>query len=233
MKIIFSQKWIEDKLKDYFEKDEITSEDLDKIKYLQIGDGFKGCFVFNFSNEEPFLPYRDPWGGDEWEDCTLKGEKIIKHFIEQVLSEEFDDYIDTEPYRFRLYNFIKENEELLEVAPEDNTGTLKEQYIRKKELKKALDKYHEQVVQFDYQESFDNSEVEDLWDKEIRKHILDDIRYFRRLKVLRVQGAALKDFSFVENLEELETLELAECTTETMCGIEKIGGLKQFCVWAN
>ncbi|MDE6713104.1 MAG: hypothetical protein K2K20_05155 [Lachnospiraceae bacterium] len=60
-----SLQWLEDELKKIFKKEQITSDDLEQIKYFSMRED--GDLIIEISLEEPPVPFSTPWGGDEWE----------------------------------------------------------------------------------------------------------------------------------------------------------------------
>lgn len=86
----FNQKWVEQALKNFFGKDNITQEDVSKIKYLQIGNDFGNNFVIALSEECPPEPFYNTDGGEEWA-LTFRDEKIQKFLEGSEDCEETED----------------------------------------------------------------------------------------------------------------------------------------------
>ena len=66
-KIEFTQKWIGDAVKKLLQKEDIYESDMEKIKYLRIGDcHFAYEYSLEMSTATPPEPYLgDPYCGDE------------------------------------------------------------------------------------------------------------------------------------------------------------------------
>lgn len=236
MEINFSQKWIEDKVKEALGKDIITTEDIEKIKYMLIGDSFSGYFTVSISCDEPHMPYYNPWGGDEWNCSTLNGSKIINGFVDHIKADtdnEFVDEVDRYVFMHNLEIYLEEHEDLQEEESEDGEVTLKEQYLRKKQREKAVEQYHNDVIETEYCEEIEDDDEADDWFRRTRDNIYKDLHLFTGLKVLRLQEVGLADFSFLQDLKKLEVLELAESDIYSLDGIENLKNLKQFCFWSN
>lgn len=66
-RIEFTQKWIGDAVKKLLQKDDIYESDMERIKYMRIGDcDFGGIYTIEMSTAAPPEPFCTTDGGDEW-----------------------------------------------------------------------------------------------------------------------------------------------------------------------
>lgn len=67
-KIEFTQKWIGNAVKKFLQKEDIYESDMERIKYMRIGDcNFGGEYTIEISTETPPDPFYTEDGGDEWD----------------------------------------------------------------------------------------------------------------------------------------------------------------------
>ncbi|MCR5120234.1 MAG: hypothetical protein K6B44_11545 [Lachnospiraceae bacterium] len=84
MSIRFENEWVEKAIRKALgvQKGEITEIDLDRVKYIRIGDvNRNGQLQVEVSTEEPPRPFVDTDGGDEWA-CCICGDDI-RRFLEE------------------------------------------------------------------------------------------------------------------------------------------------------
>ena len=84
MSIRFENEWVENAIKKALgvKEGEITETDLDRVKYIRIGDvNRNGQLQVEVSKEEPPRPFVDTDGGDEWA-CCICGDDI-RRFLEE------------------------------------------------------------------------------------------------------------------------------------------------------
>lgn len=66
------------------------------------------------------------------------------------------------------------------------------------------------MIETEYCEEIEDDDEVDDWFDRTRDNIYKDLHLFTGLKVLRLQEVGLADFSFLQDLNKLEVLELAE-----------------------
>ena len=97
-KIEFTQKWIGDAVKKLLQKEDIYKSDMERIKYMRIGDcDFGGEYTIEMSTATPPEPFCTTDGGDEWAmggGANVTG-RFIQLYIDYVKEEPFD-YIDSD-----------------------------------------------------------------------------------------------------------------------------------------
>ena len=97
-KIEFTQKWIGDAVKKLLQKEDIYESDMERIKYMRIGDcDFGGEYTIEMSTATPPEPFCTTDGGDEWAmggGANVTG-RFIQLYIDYVKEEPFD-YIDSD-----------------------------------------------------------------------------------------------------------------------------------------
>ncbi len=216
MEVTFTQEWMEALLKEWFGKDAITSEDLEQIQYLRIGENFDNAFILEISKEEPPVPFSDPMGGDEWEYCTLSGE-LLKKYVEENITEDYKHLWGKGPYQISTSPIGYEHDEI-ELSEED--------------CDKA-EAFAKTVCKKEYFNKMDDYKMFEEWYEDTCKHILDDIALMPNIQVLRVNGGSFRDFTFLDNLSKLKTLELVEVEFESTKGFEKLAGLEQLTCWMD
>lgn len=214
-----SLQWLEEELKKFFQKDEITPDDLGRIQYFSLR--MDGGFVVEISLEEPPVPYTTPWGGDEWECCVLNGSQI-KEYVDWVIQDDHKAIMDRGSSEIFLsttpMSYEHEERELsdedLERAKKfaDTVSELREPYVERK---------------------FSNGEEWEKWFGESTKAIGAELEKFPNLKVVRLHEGRYKDLTFVEKLGRLEVLELVEVYFESKEGFDKLPKLKQLCCWSD
>lgn len=209
--------WLEDELKKFFEKEEITSHELEQIKYFSIS--IDGGFIIEISLEEPPVPYTTPWGGEEWEYCVLNGSQI-KEYVDWIIENDYSKIKipnSSEGYCLSTSPISYKHEEY-ELSDED--------------IAKAK-KFGDTVSELHYSEAFSNDEEWEKWFIETTKAVGAELEKFPNLKVIRLHEGTYKDFTFVEKLVHLEVLELVEADFEGIEGFDKLPNLKQLCCWLD
>lgn len=211
MSLDFSQKWLAERLAELFRKPvcDITAEDMDSIKYLQIGETFGNDFMLNVSTKAPPDPFADSNGGDEWAFC-LRGEDISK------LVEE---YKDRENEQLSMFGLDHEDEEWEELISSD-------------EAEEKWDDFSESITCSSYYEKLDDDAF-DKWYDGIREGTWRDVMLFTGVEALRIQGLDFPDLGFLDVMPKLRVLELVETRFASTRGIEKLTQLKQLACWLD
>lgn len=224
--INFNNKWIENAVRDCLQKKdgEITSEDMEKIKYLKIGEGFDNTFIIEMSTVCPPKPFKDQYGGDEWEEYCLSPNDIPRYI---------DTYKEESDFQFSMYDF--EHDEYSGYYDEDeNSGlSLKEQYLLEKEKKKIWKDFESSVCKSHYYEKIEDENEWEKWYAETNNTFWQDIKYFTNIEVLRLYGGKAKDLTFLNELNCLCVMEITETRFEGADGIENFEKLQQLCCWMN
>lgn len=92
-KIVFTQKWIGDAVKKFLQKEDIYKSDMERIKYMRIGDcNFGGDYTSDTREHFFMLPPYDLW-------------KEFKEEYEEAEEEEDEDAEDWENPRKRWKSF--------------------------------------------------------------------------------------------------------------------------------
>ncbi len=206
-----SLQWLEDELKKFFKKEQITSDDLEQIKYFSMS--VDGDLIIEISLEEPPVPFSTPWGGDEWEYCVLNGSQI-KEYVDWVIEDDYSKchssvyYFSTSPISYKHEEY--------ELSDED--------------IAKAK-KFGDTVSEIHYSSGISEWDEWEKWFAETTKAIGAELEKFPNIKVLRLHQGTYKDLTFVEKLEHLDVLELVEANFESNEGFDKLPKLKQLCCW--
>ena len=237
-KVEFTQKWIEDAVKKLFQKEEIYESDMEKIKYLRIGEDFDLGYMIEMSMETPPDPFYDTDGGDEWNLGTAGGTmigKFIRLFIDYIKENPFD-YIDsyTGEHRFQLSDleFWDEYEEEWDEYEKEHeeSGEYWEDWEDTLKKWKAFEKT---ILCETYHEKFDDEDEEDEWYQRIRQAIQQDIGLFTGLEVLRTQGGEYQDMTFLRTMPQLRVWEVVDTYFLSLAGIDDLARLKQLCCWMD
>lgn len=200
----FNQKWIGQALKNFFGKDNITQEDVSKIKYLQIGESFENDFIIALSEEYPPEPFSDTDGGDEWI-FALRGENIQK-FLENP---------DTNLNQLSFWEF-EQAEDL---------------YAQSEKAVQNWEKYKKSIYREHYCEQTENEDKWEQWYYDVSHSLYKDLKLFSGLVVLRIQGLGLPDYTIFEEMKNLKVLELIEIYFESSNGKENLYNLNQLACW--
>ncbi len=209
-----SLQWLEDELKKFFKKEQITSHELEQIKYFSMRE--YGDLIIEISIEEPPVPFTTPYDGGEWEYCVLNGSQI-KEYVDSMIENEYSKIRDSYGYVLSTSNISYDHEEH-ELSDED--------------IAKAK-KFGDTVSEIYYSPGISAWEEWEKWFVETTKAIGTELEKFPNIKVLRLRGGTYKDLTFVEKLVHLEVLELVEATFESNEGFDKLPNLKQLCCWLN
>ena len=239
-KVEFTQKWIEDAVKKLFQKEEIYESDMEKIKYLRIGDEFDSSFMIEMSMATPPDPFWDTDGGDEWipgcEGGTVTG-RFIQLFIDYIKENPFD-YIDsyTGKHVFELsdFNFWHEYEEEWYKYEEEYEES-EEDGEDWKDIVKRWKSFEKTILCETYREKFDadDDDAQEEWRRRVGRSIQQDIGLFTGLEVLRMQGAEYQDMTFLRTMPRLRVWEVVEAQFLSMEGIDDLVRLKQLCCWMD
>lgn len=207
--VTFTQKWMEKAVRACLGKEdgELTVSDLEQIKYLRTGESFDSDFFIAVSKEVPPEPFADTDGGDEW--------------IFALRDDDIKRFLDDEDTDFsRLYvSYTFEHEE--------NTDACSPKVV------KAWEEYRESIFEERYYEAFEDENEWENWYKNTAENTYRDIRYFRGVQVLRIQGLNTPDYTVFEGMDSLMTLELVETNFQDKKGYEKLYDLKQLSCWMN
>ena len=237
-KIKFTQKWIEDAVKKMFQKEEIYESDMEKIKYLRIGDTFGHGYMIEMSMATPSDPFEDTDGGDEWipgiEGGTIIG-RFIQVFIDYRKENPFD-YIDsyTGKHVFELsdHDFWHEYEEewyKYEEEYEESEEDLEDW----KDLVKRWKSFEKTILCETYIEKIDDYDAWYEWRRRVGRTIQQDIGLFTGLEVLRMQGGEYQDMTFLRMMPRLRVWEVVETKFLSLEGIDDLVQLKQLCCWMD
>ena len=227
----FTQKWIGDAVKKLLQKEEIYESDMEKIKYLRIGDEFTNNFIIEMSTSTPPDPFYDADGGDEWiqgpDGGTLTG-RFIPLYIDYAKENPFE-YIDsdTRERSFQLtdYHFWHEYEEEYEESEEDGEDW--------EDTEKKWRSFEKTILYKRYREEFDDLDMWDEWYEKVEQSIQQDIGLFTGLEVLRIQGAEYQDLTFLRTMPKLRVWEVVETKFKSLEGIDDLVRLKQLCCWLD
>lgn len=209
-----SLQWLEDELKKFFKKEQITSDDLGQIRYFSMRED--GDLIIKISLEDPPVPFSTPWGGDEWECCVLNGSQI-KEYVDKMIENEYSKIRN--PYGY-----------VLSTSP---ISYKHEEHELSDEVIAKAKKFGDTVSEIHYSSGISDWEEWEKWFVETTKAIGTELEKFPNIKVLRLHGGTYKDFKFVERLEHLEVLELVEADFESKEGFDKLPRLKQLCCWLD
>lgn len=230
-KIEFTQKWIEDAVKRLLQKEDIYESDMEKIKYLRIGQNFNCGYMIEMSTETPPTPFYDTNGGDEWEPggagATVTG-RFIRLYIDYVKENPFH-YTDPDTgersFELSQFRFWKEYEGEYEESEEDGEDW--------KDTVKKWESFKKTIQYETYTEIFDDDDVYDEWYRRVEQTIQQDIGLFTGLEVLRTQGAEYQDMTFLRAMPLLRVWEVVETRFFSLTGIEDLVRLKQLCCWMD
>ena len=228
-KIEFTQKWIGDAVKKLLQKENIYESDMERIKYLRIGDcSFAYEYSLEMSTATPPEPYcGDPYCGDEW-DLAMTG-RFIQLYINYAKENPFV-YTDPETgertFQLPDYDFLNKYEE--EYYNEPKTEEYEDDY---KEQQKSFEKT---ILHVRYREEASGEDAYEEWFRRTGWGIQQDIRLFTGLEVLRLYAAKYQDLTFIRAMHRLRVLEVAD--TPQFVSLEGIDGLvrlKQLTCWLD
>ena len=123
-KIEFTQKWIGDAVKKFLQKEDIYESDMERIRYMRIGDcNFGGLYTIELSTAVPPDPFYTTDGGEEWEpDCETV---VIGRFIRLYI-----DYAKEKPCCYKKSDTGKR---FFQLPPYTVWKEFKEQYEKAEE----------------------------------------------------------------------------------------------------
>lgn len=207
--VAFTQKWMEKAVRAYLGKEdgEITVSDLEQIKYLRAGESFDNDFFIEVSREVPPEPFADTDGGDEWI-FALRGDDI-KRFLDDGDTDFSQPYVS--------YTF--EHEENMDAHSQKAV--------------KAWGKYRESICGEHYYEAFEDEDEWEKWYQNTAENMYRDISYFKGVRVLRIQGLKIPDYTVFAGMDRLAVLELVETMFQDKKGYEKLYDLKQLSCWLD
>lgn len=229
---MFTQKWIEDAVKKLLQKEDIYESDMEKIKYLRIGEdfNFNGGYMIKMSTEVPPEPFCDTDGGDEWETggdgATVTG-RFIRLYIDYIKENPFD-FIDSDTgersFQLSQFDFWNEFQE------EYEESEIEEDW---EDSVKKWGSFEKTILCETYMEEFDDDDVFEEWYRQIGRGIQQDIGLFAGLEVLRIQGAEYQDMTFLRAMPLLRVLEVVETRFASLEGMDDLVRLKQLCCWVD
>ena len=235
-KIEFTQTWIGDAVKKLLQKEDIYESDMERIKYLRIGDcDFGYEYSLEMSTAAPPEPYfGDTYCGDEW-DPGVYG-PLTGSFIQL--------YIDYVKKNLNLFHSIdsETGERSLQLSDYEFWHQYKEEYKEpegeedgwedgeKQQQQKAFEKT---ILCERYREKISDEDAYDEWYRRTGWTIQQDIRLFSGLEVLRLYGGKYQDMTFLRAMPLLRVLEVVETDFVSLEGIDDLARLKQLCCWLD
>ncbi len=225
-KIEFTQKWIGDAVKKLLQKEDIYESDMERIKYMRIGDcDFGGEYTIEMSTAAPPEPFCTTDGGDEWK--TDGGANVTGTFIRLYIDYAKEapwDYMEsgTGERFFQLppYTVWKEFTEKYEEAEEDWENP-----------KMKWRSFEKTILCETYREKFSDDDAYEEWQQRTDRGIQQDIGLFTGLEVLRLFSAEYQDMTFLRVMPLLRVLEVVESRFVSLEGIDDLVRLKQLCCW--
>ena len=233
-KIEFTQKWIGDAVKKLLQKEDIYESDMERIKYLRIGDcHFAYEYSLEMSTAAPPEPYfGDPYCGDEWDPGVygpLTG-RFIRLYIDYAKENPFDS-IDPETgertFQLSNFKFWHQYEEEYKETEED------EDEWEDIDIEKEQKDFEKTILYERYREKISGDDAYDEWFRQTGWGIQQDIRLFSGLEVLRLYGAKYQDLTFLRAMPLLRVLEVVETDFVSLEGIDDLVRLKQLCCWLD
>lgn len=232
-KLEFTQKWIGDAVRKLLQKEDIYENDMERIKYLRIGEDFNCGFMIEISAETPPEPFCDTDGGDEWKTGgnggTVTG-RFLPLFIDYIKANPFD-YVDSDTgkhyFQFSQFGFWREFKKEYNKSEDEEYHEDREDTVRK------WKSFEKTILCETYEEEFDDDDAFDQWQRQVRRAIQKDIGLFTGVEVLRLQGAEYRDMTFLAAMPLLRVLEVVETDFVSMKGIDDLARLKQFCCWVD
>ncbi len=231
-KIEFTQKWIGDAVKKLLQKEDIYESDMERIKYLRIGDcDFAYEYSLEMSTAAPPEPYfGDTCCGDEWEPGVygpLTG-RFIRLYIDYAKENPFDS-IDPETgertFQLSDFKFWHQYEEEYKETEEDEWEDI--------DIEKEQKDFEKTILYERYRENISDEDAYDEWFRRTGWAIQQDIRLFSGLEVLRLYGAKYQDLTFLRAMPLLRVLEVVETDFVSLEGIDDLARLKQLCCWLD
>lgn len=235
-KIIFTQKWIEDAVKKLLQKEDIYESDMERIKYMRIGDcNFGGEYNIEMSTATPPDPFCTTDGGDEWETdggAIVTG-RFIRLYIDHVKEDPFD-YIDSDTgerfFQLPPYDLWKGFKEEYEETEEEEDDEDAEDWENPKKKWRSFEKT---ILCETYREKFSDDDAYEEWERRTDRGIEQDIGLFTGLEVLRLYSAEYQDMTFLKAMPLLRVLEVVETRFVSLTGMDDLVRLKQLCCWLD
>ena len=223
-KIEFTQKWIGDAVKKFLQKEDIYESDMERIRYMRIGDcNFGGLYTIELSTAAPPDPFYTTDGGEEWEpDCeTVVTGRFIRLYIDYAKEKPWD-YIKsgTGERFFQLPPYT-----VWEEFTEQYEGAYEEEYDEEVWDNSAdeWEAFEKTILCQTYREKFS--------DDDAYRGIQQDIGLFTELEALRLFSAEYQDMTFLRAMPLLRVLEVVESRFVSLEGIDDLMRLKQLCCW--
>ncbi len=232
-KIEFTQKWIGDAVKKFLQKEDIYESDMERIRYMRIGDcNFGGLYTIELSTAAPPDPFYTTDGGDEWDpdgETAVTG-RFIRLYIDYAKKAPWDyiksgtgeRFFQLPPYTYTVW---KEFEEQYEEAKEEEYD--EEDWDNSADEWEAFEKT---ILCQTYREKFDDDAYKE-WQRRTDRGIQQDIGLFTGLEVLRLFSAEYQDMTFLRAMPLLRVLEVVESRFASLEGIDDLARLKQLCCW--
>jgi hypothetical protein len=233
-KIEFTQKWIGDAVKKFLQKEDIYESDMERIRYMRIGDcNFGGLYTIELSTAAPPDPFYTTDGGDEWDpdgETAVTG-RFIRLYIDYAKKAPWDyiksgtgeRFFQLPPYTYTVW---KEFEEQYEEAKEEEYD--EEDWDNSADEWEAFEKT---ILCQTYREKFDDDDAYKEWQRRTDRGIQQDIGLFTGLEVLRLFSAEYQDMTFLRAMPLLRVLEVVESRFASLEGIDDLARLKQLCCW--
>ena len=231
-KIEFAQKWIGDAVKKFLQKEDIYESDMERIRYMRIGDcNFGGLYTIELSTAAPPDPFYTTDGGEEWEpDCETV---VIGRFIRLYI-----DYAKEKPCCYKKSDTGKRFFQLppytvWEEFTEQYKGAYEEEYDEEVWDNSAdeWEAFEKTILCQTYREKFDDDDAYKEWQRRTDRGIQQDIGLFTGLEVLRLFSAEYQDMTFLRAMPLLRVLEVVESSFASLEGIDDLARLKQLCCW--
>ena len=231
-KIEFTQKWIGDAVKKFLQKEDIYESDMERIRYMRIGDcNFGGLYTIELSTAAPPDPFYTKDGGEEWEpDCETV---VIGRFIRLYI-----DYAKEKPCCYKKSDTGKRFFQLppytvWEEFTEQYKGAYEEEYDEEVWDNSAdeWEAFEKTILCQTYREKFDDDDAYKEWQRRTDRGIQQDIGLFTGLEVLRLFSAEYQDMTFLRAMPLLRVLEVVESSFASLEGIDDLARLKQLCCW--
>ena len=240
---------------------ELTEQDLEKIKFLCL-DFYSSSEVVGISLDEPPTPFASYHCGDEWECCCASKNEIIP-FVESgfdydVLSGEIEYDIDEirkfeDTITYYLENGLSKEEYLIKQkeSRERNANSwsaycelvrkMQDEYRERtglaldSEMRLKIEKEAEAIFKQNKQKQ--TQQLESLCEQDLENieadQIIEDIKQFSGLKVLKLIGLDILDFEFLSKIKNLRVLEICSYYHNIKNIKNNVENLEQLCVWCD
>lgn len=214
MSIHFTNKWVENAVEKILGKTQIEEVDLEKIKYLAIGETFDNDFCVQMSLETPPKPFVNSDGGDEWLfACFKRGDA---------------------PDLLRKYEDEYEGKKTISLSTTDCEPDSKwSEYIDSDKPQELWENFQKSVCGENYYEQYEDDEQFDNWYNGVADSLWQDIELFLGLEVLRVQGLKMPNFKSFSKMPKLRVLELVGTYFSSDESMDRLYDLEQLCCWTD